>query len=110
MTAKSLTSLAFTAAAALALLWTAAAQQPPSKPGDLGFTDTPILPGLKWHVHDPERPHPPVVTPGASPYAPPSDATILFDGKDLSKWAQLGRGANTGKLVDPAWPVKDGYL
>ena len=51
-----------------------------------GFTDTPILPGLKWHVHDPDRPHPKVVTPGATPYAPPSDAIVLFDGKDLSKW------------------------
>ena len=87
-------------AAGALLLWTAAAQQQPSKPGDLGFTDTPILPGLKWHVHDPDRPHPPVVTPGATPYAPPSDAIVLFDGKDLSKWAQMGRGANAGKLVD----------
>jgi hypothetical protein len=92
------------------LLWTAAAQQQQSKPGDLGFTDTPILPGLKWHVHDPDRPHPPVVTPGATPYAPPSDAIVLFDGKDLSKWAQLGKGADAGKLIAPTWPVKDGYF
>src|SRR5437763_10461095 len=77
---------------------------------DLGFTDTPILPGLKWHVHDPDRPHPPVVTPGASPYAPPSDAIVLFNGKDLSKWAQDGRGADKGKVVAPQWPVKDGYF
>jgi hypothetical protein len=78
--------------------------------GDLGFTDTPILPGLKWHVHDPDRPHPPVVTPGATPGAPPSDAIVLFDGKDLSKWAQQGRGPNQGKMADAAWPVKDGYF
>src|ERR1039458_135768 len=65
-------------AAGALLLWTAAAQQQPSKPGDLGFTDTPILPGLKWHVHDPDRPHPPVVTPGATPFAPPSDAIVPF--------------------------------
>ena len=79
-------------AAGALLLWTAAAQQQQSKPGDLGFTDTPILPGMKWHVHDPDRPHPPVVTPGATPYAPPSDAIVLFDGKDLSKWAQTRQG------------------
>jgi hypothetical protein len=97
-------------AAGALLLWTAAAQQQPSKPGDLGFTDTPILPGLKWHVHDPDRPHPPVVTPGTTPFAPPSDAIVLFDGKDLSKWAQMGRGANAGKLIPPTWPVKDGYF
>ena len=30
----------------------------------LGFKDTPMLPGAKWHVHDGERPQPTVVTPG----------------------------------------------
>src|SRR3954467_5241991 len=86
------------------------AQQAKQPNAARGFKDTPILPGLKWHVHDPDRPHPPVVTPGATPYAPPSDATVLFDGKDLSKWAQLGKGAEAGKLIAPSWPVKDGYF
>ena len=88
------------------------AQTPPQapKPGDLGFTDTPMLPGLPWHVHDPARPHPPVVTPGAQPGAPPSDAIVLFDGKDLSRWVQPGRGAARGTLVEPVWPVRDGYF
>jgi hypothetical protein len=79
----------------------------PLKPGDLGFTDTPMLPGLPWHVHDPGRPHPPVVTPGATPGAPPSDAVVLFDGKDLSKW--LHRGPK-GEISDAKWPVRDGYF
>ena len=77
---------------------------------DLGFTDTPMLPGLPWHVHDPNRPHPPVVTPGASPGAPPSDAIVLFSGKDLSQWAQHGKGADAGKIIDPIWKVGDGYF
>jgi hypothetical protein len=77
------------------------------KGGDLGYTDTPMLPDGKWHVHDPARPHPPVVTPGAKPGDPPSDADILFDGKSLSKWMQKGKD---GKLVDPKWPVRDGYF
>jgi hypothetical protein len=71
-----------------------------------GFRDTPILPGTKWHVHDPDRPQPPVVTPGQtfSHSAPaPSDAEVLFDGKDLSKW-QNERGQ------DAPWTVKDGYM
>ena len=40
----------------------------------------------KWKIHDPERPLPPVVDPGPAgpPVLPPSDAIILFDGKDLS--------------------------
>ncbi len=71
-----------------------------------GFKDTPMLPGNKWHVHDSDRPHPPVVTPGTfsteeQPGRPPSDAIILFDGKDLSQW--------TDHKGDPArWIVKDG--
>ena len=76
----------------------------------LGYKDTPIIPGQPWHVHDPDRPHPHVVTPGAKPGDPPSDAIILFDGKDLSHWAQHGRGADNGKDVDPKWKVMDGYF
>src|SRR5580693_1047104 len=70
-----------------------------------GFRDTPMLPGDKWHMHDPDRPQPPVVTPGAtfSQGAPaPSDAEILFDGKDLLKW-------QTDNGRDAAWLVQDGY-
>ncbi len=54
----------------------------------VGYTDTPMLPGGKWHVHDPNRPQPTVVTPGtpATSSKAPSDAIVLFDGKDLSKW------------------------
>jgi hypothetical protein len=82
---------------------------PPSaqKPSDLGFTDTPMLPGLPWHVHDPARPHPPVVTPSTAPGGAPSDAIVLFDGKDLSKWTQHGP---KGEILEPKWPVRDGYF
>jgi len=67
---------------------------------DLGYDDTPILPGLPFHVHDPARPHPPVVTPAAQSGGAPSDAIVLFDGKDLSQW-QSGKGN---------WKVADGYF
>ena len=75
-----------------------------------GYTDTPILPDQKWHVHDSERPHPNHVTPGATLGAPSSDAIVLFDGKDLSKWKQTGRGADRGKEIAPKWVVKGGYF
>jgi hypothetical protein len=68
-----------------------------------GFKDTPMLPGGKWHVHDPDRPQAPVVDPGPAaekPLPPPADAVILFDGKDLSKWK--------GKDGPAQWAVKDG--
>src|SRR3954466_8619519 len=82
-----------------------AAQQRPNP--DLGFTDTPMLPNLPWHVHDPARPYPPVVQPGPAAGAAPSDAIVLFDGKDLSHWAQH---TPDGKLADPKWPLRDGYF
>src|SRR5262245_51379256 len=80
---------------------------PPPKPGDLGFTDTPMLPGLPYHVHDVARPHPPVVTPGARAGAPPSDAIVLFDGKDLAKWSNVD---DQGRVLEPKWIVRDGYF
>jgi hypothetical protein len=49
------------------------------------------------HQNGRDRPEPRVVIPGASCGQPPSDAVILFDGKDLSKW-------NGGEN----WIIKDG--
>jgi len=49
------------------------------------------------------EPEPPIVTPGNGT-APPSDAIVLFDGKDLSKWVSEKTGG-------PAeWEVKDGAM
>ena len=45
----------------------------------------------------------PVVKPGASPADAPSDAIILFDGKDLSKW----KAKNGGNV---AWTVENGAM
>lgn len=62
----------------------------------------------RWKIHDPARPLPPVVDPGTpstqeAPGRPPSDAVVLFDGKDLSHWsAQNGSPAK--------WKVENGYL
>lgn len=68
---------------------------------DLGYKDTPILPDSKYHVHDPDRPQPTVVTPGET-FAPPSDALVLFDGTDLSGW-ESDKGA-------AGWKVENGYM
>jgi len=82
----------------LALAVSAAAQAPNH---DLGYEDTPTYPGMKWRVHDAKRPRPEVVTPGmcnAPSLRPPSDAEVLFNGKDTSKWEPL------------SWKVEDGYM
>jgi hypothetical protein len=73
-----------------------------------GYTDTPQLPNQKWKVHDAARPRPRKVTPGPiGTSAPPSDALVLFDGKDLLHWITMARG---GKAMDPQWKVENGYI
>jgi hypothetical protein len=72
----------------------------------LGYKDTPNIPGTPYCVHDADRPQPAIVTPGAtfSQGAPaPSDADVLFDGKNLDKWTN-NRGAAA------TWRVVDGYV
>lgn len=75
---------------ALSAWWDAPAPAAESSVGadGLGYEDTPMLPNSKWRVHDRRRPQPPKVTPGTGDLGatPPSDAIVLFDGKDLSQW------------------------
>jgi hypothetical protein len=68
----------------------------------LGYSDTPMIPGTPWHIHDGTRPQPRVVTPGDGA-APPSDAVVLFDGKNLDAW-QATEGSGPAK-----WKVEKGY-
>jgi hypothetical protein len=61
-----------------------------------------------WQIHDRNRPRPPVITPATASTPdkagqPPSDAVVLFDGADLSKWESVKGG--------PAqWKVENGYF
>jgi Domain of Unknown Function (DUF1080) len=62
----------------------------------------------KWEIHDRNRPNPPVVTPATASTQdtagkPPSDAIVLFDGKDSSHWLQ--KDGSPSK-----WTVADGYM
>jgi hypothetical protein len=63
---------------------------------------------LRWKPNDPDRPVPPVIKPGIAstqdtPGRAPSDAVVLFDGKDLSQW--MGEDGQPAK-----WKVSDGYM
>ena len=73
---------------------------------NLGYTNTPVISGTSWHVHDGTRPQPPIVTPGATfshQAPPPSDAIMLFNGKDLSQWQHAGGAA-------AKWKIKNGFM
>ena len=72
-----------------------------------GYTDTEFLPGDRWRVHDDARPRPRIVDPGRPAGGAPSDAIVLFDGKDLANWVQRARG---GKTLEPSWKVENGYM
>jgi hypothetical protein len=74
----------------------------------VGYDDTPMIPGMEWRVHDSRRPQARVIDPGTAstpdaPGRPPSDATVLFDGTDLSQW--IGRDGNP-----PQWKVENGAM
>jgi 3-keto-disaccharide hydrolase len=62
----------------------------------------------KWLPNDVNRPVPTAVTPGATPGAAPSDATILFDGKDLSAWQGADGNEPKWKVVDGAFEIAPG--
>ena len=68
-----------------------------------------LVPSLdQWKIHDRNRPQPAVITPGECSTqnhagAPPSDAIVLFNGRDLNNWESIDGG--------PAkWTVGEGYF
>jgi len=84
----------------------AAATRPePTNKVSGGYTNTPLIPGTKWHVHDPNRPRPAWVAPkyDGKPVPPPADATVLFDGTSLAKWRN-----KKWRLADGAMVVTKG--
>jgi hypothetical protein len=82
-------------------------KKPTSNP--LGYKDTPMIPGTQWHVHDSDRPQPKIVTPAEKLGDAPSDAIVLFDGKDLSKWTSGDRKKGASD-EPPKWVVQEGYF
>lgn len=69
------------------------------------LAQNPTPPGAQWRVHAMDRPRPAVVDPGPErPPGPlPSDAVVLFGGRDLSEWA-------ASDSTPARWSVRDGYI
>lgn len=95
--ARSVLALSGLLCLALTLAAISHAQQQPAPQGP------PPVPTPQPPYPSPKK-EPPVITPGAKPGDAPSDAIVLFDGKDLSGWKSLRDGG-------PAkWEVKDGFM
>jgi hypothetical protein len=75
-------------------------------PGRRGPGVVSMAPGGRYRQHAMDRPRPPVVTP-PEPGKAPSDAIVLFDGKDLSAWKT--EKPREGKDTAP-WKVADGIF
>jgi hypothetical protein len=71
----------------------------------VGLLAASALSAQDWNPASTEwySPEPPVVKPGKTPGQPPSDAIVLFDGKDLSKWV-------SDKDEEAQWKVVNGEL
>lgn len=63
-----------------------------------------------WPIHSLERPQPSIVNPGPpAPALPaPSDAIVLFDGRDLSGWHSTAGGPARWRIADGAMEVGPG--
>jgi Domain of Unknown Function (DUF1080) len=78
----------------------------------LGWASCPVAAQTEidpnYPIHDRSRPLPPLVDPGtassqSTPGRPPSDAIVLFDGQDLSRWRM--RDGSPAK-----WKLGNGYF
>ena len=83
------------------------------KPNPIGYSDTPIIPGTQWKVHDIDRPRPEAVKPGDKLGDPPADAIILFDGTNTDAFQSKkkdDKGKDTKEMGPCPWKIENGEL
>ncbi|MBL9133937.1 MAG: DUF1080 domain-containing protein [Verrucomicrobiaceae bacterium] len=68
----------------------------------------PLTPGGVYPQGDMQRPRPSVITPPTATTAP-GDATVLFDGKDLSRFKRQPRKDDPDTSDVPKWKIENGY-
>lgn len=87
--------------------------QAAEKPSPVGYSDTPVIPGSKWKVHDIDRPAPEVVAPGKKVGDAPADAIVLFDGTNTDAFVGVVKGPDgkpTGEKGPCVWKIENGEL
>jgi hypothetical protein len=99
--------LILTVALVSALTFQASAQQPAPAQGAPQPAAAAAPQTAKPSPKDTEvwEPVPPIVTPGTSNSAAPSDAVVLFDGTNLDQWV-----STKDKSLPADWPVADGVM
>ncbi len=70
--------------------------------------EKPFTPGGIYRQGDMQRPRPTVITPPTEK-TPPSDAVVLFDGTDLSKFKRQPRKDDADTSDMPKWKIENGY-
>jgi hypothetical protein len=100
------------AGAAVAPELPSSAQTPASSAAPPAVHSSPTIPAQTSRQDRPRpeetefyQPAPPVVTPAAAVGMPPSDAIVLFDGKDLGQWVSAKDGTTPAD-----WDVHDGVV
>ena len=71
----------------------------------MGISCFAAMQAKKYDVHDKTRENPAVIKPPRRLGQPPSDAIVLFDGKDTSQWVSEKRGGG-----DVPWKIENGYM
>ena len=99
--------LVLTVALVSALTFQASAQQPAPAQGAPQPAAAAAPETAKPSPKDTEvwEPVPPIVTPGTSNSAAPSDAVVLFDGTNLDQWV-----STKDKSLPADWPIADGVM
>lgn len=66
-----------------------------------GYSNTPMQPDGKWHIHDPKRTQPPVAEPkyDGKRVPPPNGSKVLFDGSNLDQFANKGWKLEDGAMI-----------
>ena len=77
-------------------------------------TTKPTTAATSYKRADPARPRPSIVRPPTpstpdSPSQPPSDAVVLFDGKDLSAWMEWNPRGPSDPAKPAKWIIQNGY-
>ncbi len=78
------------------------------KPSPIGYSDTPVIPGTQWKVHDIDRPRPEAVAPGAKLGDAPADAIVLFDGTNTDAFVSKKKDSN--EVIPCPWKIENGEL